>query len=147
MKPLQTYTQRTTPTAPHAGKRLLNSPRPRTDAGFTLVEVLVALVIFSVAVTALIAAQTASIRSASALDRHGFADIVAENQLALLLAASAPPGTGFTNGDTDMAGRAYRWQVSVLEAGDRLLRVTVRVCDRETDQLLVERTALRRGGR
>lgn len=62
----------------------------RTDysdqSGFTLIEVLAALVIFSVSILGLISSITHATQTATTLEQRSFAAIVAENQIALFQA-------------------------------------------------------------
>jgi len=96
--------------------------------GFSLIEVLVALVIVATAITALITLQTESARSLSALEQRALADIVAENRMVAQWLA-APPPEGVTRGTVRLAGRQWGWTQRVRATAEPALRrieVTIR---------------------
>src|SRR5581483_12162390 len=90
--------------------------RSRND-GFTLVEVLVALVIVAVGMSALMGALSSSADTVNYMRDKTFAEWVALNQLANLRLQMQPgqvPATGNTNGDLDYAGRSWHWRQEVV---------------------------------
>ncbi len=98
------------------------------EAGFTLIEVLVALAIFSLAALALLRLQGAALGTTAQLDERTMADIVAQNIAAEVMVAAQPPGFGTTAGDTDNGGRRWRWTQRVERSPDpRLQRIEIRV--------------------
>ncbi|MCH7343269.1 type II secretion system minor pseudopilin GspI [Pelomonas sp. CA6] len=93
-------------------------PRPtrhpaHASAGFTLIEVLVALVIVAVALAAGIKAASALTDNAQRLMDVSAAQWCAENQLVELRLARAFPGTGDSEFSCDQLGRSYRGQMIV----------------------------------
>ncbi|MDX1580712.1 MAG: type II secretion system minor pseudopilin GspI, partial [Alphaproteobacteria bacterium] len=56
-------------------------PAPVTQKGFTLIEMLVALGVFSIAVIALLNVQSQSVRTLSEIELRAFAHIVADNRM------------------------------------------------------------------
>ncbi len=97
-------------------------------AGFTLVEVLVALAIFSLAALALLRLEGAALGTTARLDEKAIAAIVAQNQAIAVMLAPLPPSYGATSGVEDNAGRRWRWTRLVSRTPDaRLQRVDVRV--------------------
>ena len=86
--------------------------------GFTLIEVLVALVIVAVGMSALMGALSSSARSVSYMQDKTFAEWVALNKIAnVRLSLQAPgqlPPTGNTTGDLDYAGRSWHWRQEVV---------------------------------
>lgn len=98
------------------------------DAGFTLIEVLVALAIFSLAALALLRLQGAALGTTARLDERTMADIVAQNMAVELMIAAQPPAYGATAGTTANAGRSWRWTQTVARSPDpRLQRIEIRV--------------------
>lgn len=98
--------------------------------GFTLVEVLVALAVLTIALAAVMRALSQSIDTSASLRDHTLAMWVAQNRLAKHLAERDFPSLDTTEGDADMAGRSWHWleQVSAApgEAAMRQIRIEVR---------------------
>ena len=90
----------------------------KTD-GFSLVEVLVALAVLSIAAVALIKVQGESASAASAARERLLAQIVAENQLVETVASPDPATPGVTTGEVAMGGGRWTWTQDVAETGDR----------------------------
>ena len=100
----------------------------RSEAGFTLVEVLVALAIFSLAALALLKLQGASLMGAARLDERTVAAIVAKNVAVEALTDDPAPSFGTQSGQLVNAGRRWRWTRAVSRLPDtRLARIDVRV--------------------
>jgi general secretion pathway protein I len=91
--------------------------RPSQSTGFTLIEVLVALVIVAVGMGVLMSSLTSSARTVVYLQDKTFAEWVAMNQIALLRLqlqqGQLPPQTT-SNGDLDFAGRSWHWRQDVV---------------------------------
>jgi general secretion pathway protein I len=89
----------------------------RRQAGFTLIEVLVALVIVAVGMGVLMSTLTSSAKTIVYLQDKTFAEWLALNQIALLRLqlkqGQLPPQTS-TNGDLDFAGRTWHWRQDVI---------------------------------
>lgn len=112
------------------------------DAGFTLVEVLAALLIFSFAIIGLTRAGTESVRAVSVLKDKSYAGIVADNQL--IRARIAPLEVGVKTGKENVSGKAYEWRVETSKTeSDGFYRLIVTVNDAEGDQLILSRSAFR----
>ena len=112
------------------------------EAGFTLVEVLAALLIFSFAIIGLTRAGTESVRAVSVLKDKSYAGIVADNQL--IRARIAPLGVGVKTGKESVSGKTYEWRVETSKTeSDGFYRLIVTVNDAESDQLILSRSAFR----
>ncbi|MCW2364435.1 MULTISPECIES: type II secretion system minor pseudopilin GspI [Sphingobium] len=106
-------------------------PLPRracASAGFTLLEMLVALAIFSLAALALVRLQGVSARTSVDLNSRTMAQIVARNLMIERMTDPQPPALGASNGVAENGGRKWPWIQRVDKGEDgRLLIVTVRV--------------------
>jgi general secretion pathway protein I len=87
--------------------------RPRSSRGFTLVEMLVALAVVAVALTAGMRALAQSADGAGTLKARTLALWVAQNRLAAAELARELPPTGRRNGEAAQAGLAFVWRESV----------------------------------
>ncbi|MFZ4687900.1 MAG: type II secretion system minor pseudopilin GspI [Polymorphobacter sp.] len=102
------------------------------ETGFTLVEVLVALAIFSLAALALLRLQGAALGTTARLDEKTIAAIVAQNQAVDAMTSPLPPAFGTASGTVTNAGRAWRWtQVTARTPDPRLQRIEIRVAGRD----------------
>jgi len=101
----------------------------RRARGFTLVEVLVALVIVAFGMGAVLAALSSSANNTAALRERTLAEWLALNQLTATRIATSAPSEGSTEGDVDSyANGQWHWQQTV-EALDvpGVQRITVQV--------------------
>ncbi|WP_084733196.1 type II secretion system minor pseudopilin GspI [Sphingobium chungbukense] len=97
----------------HAGQR-----------GFTLLEMLVALAVFSLAALALVRLQGVTLHTAADLDSKAMGQIVARNLMVELRTDPAPPSLGSEEGEVDNGGRRWHWTRQVKATDDkRLLQV------------------------
>ncbi|WP_283745429.1 type II secretion system minor pseudopilin GspI [Sideroxydans sp. CL21] len=95
---------------------------PRNSAGFTLLEVLVALAILAIAMAAVSRTASSSIRNVDALRIRVIADWVAQNRLANHQAMSDWPAQGIQTGSEDQAGQTYPWQEEVIDTPNPTMR-------------------------
>jgi general secretion pathway protein I len=102
--------------------------RRSAQHGFTLLEMLVALAIFSLAGLALVRLQAFSARSAIDLRERTMAQVVVRNLMVERLTDPVSPSSGSTNGTVTNAGRTWTWTQGVAPLQDsRLLGITIRV--------------------
>lgn len=102
----------------------------RRSSGFTLIEVMVALAVFSLAALALIRLEGATLRTAAVLDGAVLGRIVARNVAVDAVTSAPAPALGQSAGVEQNGGRAWRWTRQVTATGDnRILRVDVAVLD------------------
>ena len=102
--------------------------RHGSEAGFTLLEILVALAVFSLAALALIRLQGITVRTTADLDGKAMSRIVANNLMVELQTDLTPPAIGKAEGDVENGGRRWHWTRTVAKADDaRLTRIDVTV--------------------
>lgn len=100
----------------------------RAEQGFTLIEIMVALVVLSLAGVALLNLAGENTRTAQVVQTRTFAAIVAENQAVEALVAEQAPAAGRESGTETLAGQAWRWTREVRRTDDpQILRVDVTV--------------------
>lgn len=116
---------------------------PRQQAGFTLIEIMVALAVFSLAVLALLRLETATIRGARTLDDSFLAGLVARNIANDAITDARPPVAGRTTGSEIAGGRAWNWVRQVRSTGNAaIVRIDVAVSN-GTGQIVGRTTAIR----
>lgn len=102
----------------------------RNASGFTLIEMMVALAVFSLAGLALIRLEGATVRSAAVLEATLIAQLVARNVAVEALTDPQPPTRGNLGGSETNGGREWRWQRLAAPIGDQgAIRVDVNVSD------------------
>lgn len=107
----------------------MSRARPRCN-GFTLIEMLVALAVFSLAALALIRLESATLSSTADLDRKTIAQIVARNLVVETLTDPGAPPLGVTRGEEINDGQRWLWERRTTRPGDeRLSRVDIVVSD------------------
>ncbi len=89
----------------------------RQQRGFTLVEVLVALVVVALGMAALMETMGSSADTATWLRERSFAQWIAFNQLTLTRLTGSLPAAGQTDGELDFAGSHWRWRQVVTSLG------------------------------
>lgn len=94
----------------------------RRAAGFTLLEVLIALAVLAVALAAALQTGTTSVAHSIHLRDKTFAHWVALNQAAELQLASAWPEIGESAGESEMGRRHWHWRARTSETADPDLR-------------------------
>jgi general secretion pathway protein I len=114
------------------------------ESGFSLLEVLVALAVFSMGAIALLNVVGEGARTQAAVDVRAIARVVAENRLVEIMALSAPPQPGLSNGEEESMTRRFVWEQAVAPTQNpAILRIDVRVRSAEDQQTLAELTTFR----
>jgi general secretion pathway protein I len=135
------------PGASQSGGRRAASGVPASagarDGGFTLIEIMVALAVFSLAVLALLRLETATIRGATTLDDSLIAGLVARNVANDAVTEAQPPVAGRTTGSEVNGGRSWNWIRNVRGTGNAsIVRIDVAVTN-AAGQVVGKTTAIR----
>ena len=97
-------------------------------AGFTLIEVLVALAILAIAMAAIVTGIGRYSGDAGRMREMTLGLWVAHNRLTEIELQPGWPEVGTSDGELEMAGREWRWDVTVAETPDpRVRRVNILV--------------------
>ena len=101
---------------------------PRSCKGFTLIEVMVALTIVALSLTAVTASISQMINAAESMRNRTYASWIAQNRISELRLADAPPKVGSSDGEVQYANTDWTWRAIVSETGvDDLFRIDVSV--------------------
>lgn len=90
--------------------------------GFTLLEVLVALLLLSLALVALVRLAGLDARATAQLREGTIAQWVAANALAETRLRETFPAVGRSSGEATMAGQRWRWTLDVSATDEPLIR-------------------------
>lgn len=116
--------------------------RPQPEAGFTLIEVLVALLVFSTAAISLLVLSRDSASTVRTLEDRYIARTIADSKMAETFTDTVQLPLGDQTGKVTQMDREFSWLLSVAESGRPgldLIRVQV---SRETDDLLLAETVV-----
>ena len=97
----------------------------RVWQGFTLIEVLLALSVFSLAGLALLDTADTHFNSLNNLENKMIADWVASNQLVEVNLNETWPPKNNKTGKAEMAGREWFWTQKVIKTQDNEMRAVV----------------------
>lgn len=97
----------------------------RACQGFTLIEVLLALSVFSLAGLALLDTADTHFNSLNNLENKMIADWVASNQLVEVNLNETWPPKNNKTGKAEMAGREWFWTQKVIKTQDNDMRAVV----------------------
>jgi general secretion pathway protein I len=114
--------------------RRFNRTRPRFAHGFTLMEVLVALLIVSLGMLGVIQAVGQAASNTSYLRDKTMAHWIAMNRITELRLQANPPQLGEASGDIEMADREWRWNSVVTKTPvETMSRIDVTVALKEDE--------------
>ncbi len=111
-----------------------------SQQGFTLLEVLVALVILTLTMSGLVTSIGDGASNQSALEERTFAQWVALNQVAKMQLEQPNIKKGNKNGVEEMAGRAWSWKQKIESTSDPHVHRIIVTVDREERDSELART-------
>jgi len=105
-----------------------SEPRSKPATGFTLIEVVVALAVLAIGMTAVLHSTSQAGHAGAFLKQRTVAHWVASNQAAELLINNEWPTPGVSSGTETMANQNWQWEAEVQSTVVPELRlVTIRV--------------------
>lgn len=106
--------------------------------GFTLLEVMLALAVFSIAGIALLTTSSNNARSLGYLETKMFAEWVASNQLVAANLDKTWPPKNNEKGEVELAGRQWFWHKKVIKTTDNDMRaITIEIRTDIDDELAI----------
>ena len=104
--------------------------RVSRSQGFTLLEVMVALAIVALSLTAVAASMNQMIGSATVMQERTYARWVAQNKIAEMRLANVMPEVSTTSGEVEFGNTRWVWRAVVSETGvENFRRIDVTVSD------------------
>lgn len=114
------------------------------EAGFTLIEMLVALGILGIALVALLNAVGENVRAAGSVRQNLLAGMVAENRMIETIAIPDGQEAGIDTGEAELAGRTWHWRREILPTADpNIQRVEIVVAPQGQEPPAARLTAFR----
>jgi len=102
--------------------------RSDRQCGFTLLEVMVALIIAALALAATMASISQMVDAGITLRERTYASCIAENRIAEMRLQNVLPRVDASSGEVEFADLEWRWEATVSETGvENLFRVDVDV--------------------
>lgn len=103
--------------------------------GFTLIEVMLAMAVFSIAGVAILGVTENNTKNLTHLEMKSLASWVASNQLVELTLDKSWPPKNNKRGKAELAGHEWHWQHKVIATTDKDMRaITVEVRANEQDR-------------
>jgi general secretion pathway protein I len=100
----------------------------RHSQGFTLIEVMVALVVATLALVAVMASISQMVDAGTAMRDRTYAAWIAQNKIAEMRLANTEPEVSESSGEVEFAGLEWGWTATVSETGvEYLYRIDVAI--------------------
>ena len=100
----------------------------KRSAGFTLIEVMVALTIVALSLGAVAASVSQMVDAGTTMRERTYASWIAQNKIAELRLANVIPEVSDTSGELEYAGIEWAWRANISETGiENLFRVDVAI--------------------
>lgn len=110
---------------------------PGRQAGFTLIEVMVALAIAAISLAAVTAAVSQMVDAANSLRNRTYASWIAQNKIAELRLANVVPDVSEDSDTIEFAGLDWSWRATISDTGvENLFRVDVAVSFAGSDDVI-----------
>jgi len=104
---------------------------------FTLVEVMVALAIIALSLTAVSAKMGRMIDTSNSMRERTYASWIAQNKITELRLINELPEVSATSGEVEYANTTWRWRAVISESGiENLFRVDVAVSYEDGDDII-----------
>jgi len=94
--------------------RTTSPPTSRSEAGFTIIEVLVALALVAVSIVAIGAVMAVKARGVRVMEQH----VALMQATRTLMTVGIPPRTELRSGTATGQAEGYRWTIDVSPLGD-----------------------------
>lgn len=102
--------------------------RSQTSAGFTLLEVMIALVIVGLTLLAMAGKMGSMLNAANTMRNYTYASWIAHNKITEMRLANVVPEVSSSSGEVRYAGVDWAWRAVVSETGvENLYRVDVSI--------------------
>jgi general secretion pathway protein I len=114
----------------------VTKPVKKFSLGFTLIEVMLAMAIFSIAGIALLSASDNNIKNLSHLENKVLANWLASNQLVEVTLDTTWPPKNNKKGTVEMAGQEWFWLQKVIKTENQDMRSIVIEIRNDEDEKL-----------
>ena len=109
----------------------------RASRGFTLIEVLVALVVAVLALAGVLASVSQMADAGITMRERTYASWIGQNKIAELRLANVIPEVDESNGEVEFAGQEWAWRAVVSETGvENLFRVDIDISRPASDAVI-----------
>jgi general secretion pathway protein I len=100
----------------------------KQERGFTLLEVLIALMVISISLVAIAGEMINMLNAANTMQERTYASWIAHNKVTEMRLANVVPEVSTSSGELEYANREWAWRAVVSETGvENLFRVDVTI--------------------